>query len=547
MSRPALIRGAAWDRVPEELRGIHPSELTVANLLVRQASLHGEEPLVEGPGGKLTYEELISRVSGWAGSLRVAGVEAGDRVAIMAPNRNEVLELILACCWAGAVPVTVNTAARGAQLEHILENSTPSLLVADPACALVLAALETPAADVPIWLIDEAAAVGALPPRAIAAPGPGEPIEAAPAAPGDPAVIIYTSGTTGASKGVICHQAQMFWWGVNTGWNLGLTKGDVVHTCLPLFHTNALSAFFQALVFNARYSLEQRFSASGFWRSAAARGATVTFLLGAMVEILLARPEGPEDRGHDVRIALSPGTPADAHARFTERFGVTLLEAYGSTETNHVIGPVEGHRQAAGSMGWPLRGIRVRIVDEADNEVGPGEAGELLLRSSEPFSFAGGYYGMPEKTVEAWRNLWFHTGDRVVMAEDGSIRFLDRIKDAIRRRGENISSAEVEGAVCEHPEVDACAAFAVPSELGEDEVMVAVVRRDGSRLPAEDLVRSLEARLAYFAIPRYVEFVAGLPLTPNGKVRKAVLREHGVTDATWDADAAGYRAPRPVS
>jgi crotonobetaine/carnitine-CoA ligase len=195
-------------------------------------------------------------------------------------------------------------------------------------------------------------------------------------------------------------------------------------------------------------------------------------------------------------------------------------------------------------MGRVRPGYEARVVDEHDQEVPDGTAGELVVRSDEPFSFASGYFGLPDKTVEAWRNLWFHSGDRVVRDPDGTYRFLDRIKDSIRRRGENISSYEVEQALLAHPDVTAAAAVAVPSDLGDDEVLAVVVPRPGAQLDPADLIRFCDGRLAYFAIPRYVELAAELPLTANGKVEKFRLRERGVTARTWDREAAGVQPSR---
>jgi crotonobetaine/carnitine-CoA ligase len=195
-------------------------------------------------------------------------------------------------------------------------------------------------------------------------------------------------------------------------------------------------------------------------------------------------------------------------------------------------------------MGPLYQGFAARVVDADDDEVADGEAGELTLRADEPFAFATGYWAMAEKTVEAWRNLWFHTGDRVVRDAQGYFRFVDRMKDAIRRRGENISSFEVEQVLLSHPEIATAAVFPVPSEMAEDEVMAAIVRTPGSRLSEMALIAFCEPRLPYFAIPRYVEFVGELPATENGKIQKFKLRERGITATVWDREAAGYRLKR---
>jgi crotonobetaine/carnitine-CoA ligase len=456
----------------------------------------------------------------------------------MCENRIELLELILGCAWTGAIAVPINTASRGPQLEHILSNCGARLLVADAAMTDALAALGGHGAIEGVWLLDEPEADRVAGRPASAPPPAGEAIDPEPVGPGDIAAILYTSGTTGPSKGVRCPQAQLYWWGVLVSESLGIHEGDSLYTCLPLFHTNALTAFVQALVSGATFVLGERFSASRFWARVRDSDADVTYLLGAMVSILLTRPPDPGEREHHVRVALAPATPARAFDRFRERFRVQLVEGYGSTETNNAIAAEHPGAGRGGYMGTVRSGFSARVVDEQDRPVPDGTAGELVLRHDEPFAFADGYWAMPEQTVKAWRNLWFHTGDRVVREPDGWYRFLDRAKDAIRRRGENISSWEVEQVLLEHPAVQSAAVYPVPSELGEDEVMAAIVLETGARLAPEELVEHCRPRLAYFALPRYLEFVDELPLTENGKVRKQVLRARGVTDATWHREAS---------
>jgi crotonobetaine/carnitine-CoA ligase len=331
----------------------------------------------------------------------------------------------------------------------------------------------------------------------------------------------------------VCPHAQFFWWGVNTARVLHLTEDDVLATTLPLFHINALNTFAQAAVTGCRVDFLDRFSASGFWPAMRRCEATVVYLLGAMVPILLAQPPGGDEREHHVRIGLGPGVPAAANEAFHARTGVTLLEGYGSTETNFVIATAPASPRR-GVMGWLRPGFDARVVDAHDVELPPGEAGELVLRADEPFAFASGYFGMPDKTVEAWRNLWFHTGDRVVRDADGAFRFVDRIKDAIRRRGENISSWEVEQVLMSHAAVAAAAVYPVQSDLAEDEVMAAVIVQPGATLACTELAAFCETRLPKFAIPRFIDFVTELPRTENGKVQKYKLRELGVTATCWD-------------
>jgi crotonobetaine/carnitine-CoA ligase len=520
------------------LRDIAPGERTLPALLQRQARAFGERPLVRCGAVELSYEQVCDGAARMAGGLQLAGVGPGDRIAAMCENRLELLELILGCAWLGAIVVPVNTASRGAQLEHVLRNSGARVLLADTALIPSLDHLGSDVALERVWALDEGAPASVAGRPVLAPPAADEPVPGNAPTPGDTAAILYTSGTTGPSRGVCCPHAQFFWWGVLVGEMLGIEEDDVLYTCLPLFHTNALTAFVQALVAGASFVLGPHFSASRFWARVRDADADVTYLLGAMVSILMGRAPEPADRSHHIRVALAPATPPRLFDRFRERFGVQLVEGYGSTETNCTIGVEDPSSGRGGYMGPVRAGFTARVVDEHDQQVPDGTPGELILRHGEPFAFATGYHGMPEQTVQAWRNLWFHTGDRVVREPDGWYRFIDRVKDAIRRRGENISSWEVEQALVEHEAVQAAAVFPVASELGEDEVMAAIVLEAGASLAPEELIGHCEPRLAYFAIPRYLEFVPALPLTENGKVRKQVLRERGVTGSTWDRDAA---------
>jgi crotonobetaine/carnitine-CoA ligase len=516
-----------------------PAERTLAVMLQARAAQHGARPLVQAGAQRWSCAEALALAARSAGRLHAAGIAPGDRVALICENRPEFIELLLGAAWLGAVLVPVNTASRGAQLQHILHNSGARLLVIEAALLGALDHVDLPGLPIEaIWTIDAPAAGAPAPAIARPMPALGAPVDAAPTRPSDTLAILYTSGTTGPSKGVCCPHAQFFWWGVNTAHLLGVQAGDVLCTTLPLFHTNALNTFFQALLAGATAIFEPRFSASAFWTTLAERRATVTYLLGAMVPILLSRPPAPAERSHAVRIALAPGVPGHFHAEFTRRTGMVLLDGYGSTETNFVIGARLGEH-APGTMGRVVEGFAARVVDEQDNELPDGTPGELVLRAEAPFAFATGYFGTPDKTVEAWRNLWFHTGDRVIREPDGCFRFVDRLKDAIRRRGENVSSFEVEQVLLSHPGIATAAAFPVRSELAEDEVMVAIVRAPGAALDEEAVVRFCAPRMPYFAVPRFVEFVDALPATENGKIQKYKLRERGVGPATWDRERAG--------
>jgi crotonobetaine/carnitine-CoA ligase len=528
--------GAIW---PQAAERFPPSDRILSTILTRQAAQYRDRTLFVFGETRWSYAETASIAAASAGRLIRAGIRAGDRVALMCSNRPEFLQVYLGCAWMGAVTVPINTALRGIQLSHILRNSTPKLLAIE---ACFMPAIETLESDVAlpdlVWTIGE----DAVPPTS-PLPALGEGASPAPVRPDDTVAILYTSGTTGPSKGVCCPQAQMFWWGVHSARALEIVEGDVLFTTLPLFHTNALNAFYQALLNGCTYVLEPKFSASGFWSAARRHQATVGYLLGAMAVMLLAQPPSANDTAHFMRVALGGGVPGQFHGPFLERFGVPLLDGYGSTETNFVFASTIPSDRP-GTMGYLVEGVEACIAGPDDEPLPDGEAGELLLRASEPLAFATGYFEMPDKTAEAWRNGWFHTGDRVVRDADGHYRFVDRMKDSIRRRGENVSSWEVEQVLLKHPAIAACAIYPLPSELGEDEVAAAIRLEAGHALEPIDVVRHCEGKMAYFAVPRFVRIVAEMPLTENGKIRKVALREAGRTADTWDRDAAGYKPRR---
>jgi len=532
-------------RIVDELaRDFAPLDRTVPAMLARQAARHGDKPLVSSGGRTWTYAQTQNEAAKFGATLRAAGIKQGDRVALICSNRLDFLRVFLGCAWIGAVSVPVNTASRGKQLQHILSNSAARLLIIEGAFAANLDHLEVGQLPLEkIWTIDADAHVSLGPIVATPLPAVAGACESEKLRPRDMLTILYTSGTTGPSKGVCCPHAQYFWWGANSAALLGLGVNDALQSTLPLFHTNALNAFFQAMLMGISIVFEKRFSASGFYAALTRSQATATYVLGAMVPILLSLPRAAAESGHRVRIALAPGVPARFHAEFTERTGIKLIDGWGSTETNFVLG-TSFDKQRPGTMGPVFKGFQARVVDGDDNDVPDGTPGELLVRADHPYVFATGYFGAPEKTVEAWQNLWFHTGDRVIREADGYFRFVDRIKDAIRRRGENISSFEVEQVLLSHPSVAIAAAFPVRSSLAEDEVMVAVVLHPGHTLAPLELMKYCEPLLPYFALPRFVEFVTALPTTENGKVQKFKLTERGVTAATWDREAAGYTISR---
>jgi len=487
---------------------------------------------VEGP--KITHGELLDRSQRVAGALREAGVVPGDRVAIMVGNRPEFLYAYLAAAMLGAVSVPLNTALRGDLLEYVLQSVGPCrLVVEDDFAGVALPAADATGSVSAIWV------VGAARPG-VAAFGElltGQPItESFPAQPWDLVSILFTSGTTGRSKGVMWSHATAVAFSENATWAMGYTADDVIYTCLPLFHINALfTAFFAGIQNDAPIVVSPRFSARRYWTEVTEYRATVTNMLGAIGAILWKQPVHPSERQHRLRLAMSTPSPAGYSEDFEERFGLRLTECYGSTDTGIPIAVPHGSRRRHGSCGVVAPGWEVDLVDEHDNPVGAMTAGELVTRPSRPFVGQLGYWNQPDKTWEAHRNAWFHTGDVLLRDEEGWFYFRGRVKDALRVSGENVSSFEVEQALEAHPDVVEVAVYGVPSELGEDCVMAAVVLKADSTLGPESLVDFVTPRLPYFAVPRYLRVVNALPKTSTQKILKQGLREEGIVPGTFDS------------
>jgi carnitine-CoA ligase len=354
----------------------------------------------------------------------------------------------------------------------------------------------------------------------------------------DPCLLLYTSGTTGRSKAamishrfVLAHAA-----GVIEG--LGLRGDDVLYCPYPLFHLDAaVMTVAPALLLRGVAAIGERFSVSRCWDEMRALQATVFDFMGATLTLLWKQPPGPRDREHRVRLGWGVPLP-DWAPQFEQRFGCRLVELYGSTEVGAILyTPLDAPRRA-GSCGKAVPFVEVKLLDEQGFEAPIGQPGELVVRPNEPSVIMAGYYGMPEATLAAFKDLWFHTGDLLRRDADGYFFFVGRRKDIVRRRGENISAAEVEIAIEAHPQVLQCAVFGVPSDLTEEEVMACVVLRPGATLGASALAQHCAARLARFMVPRYIRFVTELPRTPTDKVEKFRLQQSGITADTWDREQA---------
>jgi carnitine-CoA ligase len=516
---------------------------TVPELIARAADRYAERTFVTIDGKELTFidaQDLAERV---AAALSAGGMRRGDRIVVMCENRWEMLALWLGCAWGSCVFVPINPVIRGPQFERILANADPRIVALDASLRGKVEALESVSSRIQrIWALGEtlASECRGIPLDEFRVPSdriPGLTVE-----PSETLGILYTSGTTGPSKGVICPQAQFTWWGELVGGMLDLKETDKLYTSLPLFHINALSTFAQALIYGAELEVGPRFSAQQFLERHMAAEATVAYLLGSMVSVLMSKPRSPLDRAHSLRVCLAPGVPPALWRDFEERFGIRLVESHGMTETNAAIGPWNGS-QRQGSMGRVMPGFEARVVNKYERNVPDSTAGELLLRARDPLAFSQGYWRAAEATATSWRDGWFHTCDLVRRDTDGFYFFLDRIKDSIRRRGENISAWEVEQIIARHPAVGGVAVVGVPSGFGDDEVMAFIVPRSEHSLRPAEISAFCEPLVAPFMNPRYIEIVSQLPTTDNGKIQKILLRERGPGPSTWDRQAADQRQP----
>jgi crotonobetaine/carnitine-CoA ligase len=487
-----------------------------------------------------TYAETLGAAEGIAAALLEGGCEPGDRAVIMAPNCADYVLAWFGVALAGMAEVPLNTAYEGTFLEHQVRTTQPRVVIAD--AALVSRFLEPSDAYASIERFYVLAGDGreeAL--AAIAAAGfAGEPFDALLAdGPGadlpevdyrDLAAIFFTSGTTGLSKGVMMSHSHLAFFADQGRFLLRVTDGDVYMSVGPLFHGNAqFLAAYPALLAGGRFVLQQRFSATRWLDQVRESGATVTNLVGVMTDFVFKQSPRPEDSDNRLRAVYAVPTPTALVAPFRERFGVeAFLESFGSTEASLPIMTPYGEERPAGAAGLLLSDwFDVRIVDpETDEELPAGEVGELLVRSHVPWTMLSGYYGMPDRTAEALRNQWFHTGDGVRRDGEGWFYFTDRLKDAMRRRGENISSYEIEQALLAHDAIGDCAAVGVPApEGGEDEVAIFVVAQDGATIDEPEIRSWCERKLPAFARPDIIVISDALPYTPSGKVRKVELRE----------------------
>lgn len=501
-----------------------------------------------------TYAEMLAAAERVGRAMLAEGAVPGDRVVLVAANSSQFVRTWIGSSVAGLVEVPVNTAYEHDFLAHQVRTVEATLAVVDDVFAARFVQVAEAAKSIrKFWVIDtghadeaietltaagwEAARWEELDERSTA----DSSIELPEVRPQDLASVLFTSGTTGPSKGVAMPHAQMYFFADECVSLVRLTADDAWMALTPLFHGNAqFMAAYPTLVAGARFVMRSRFSASRWVDQLRESRVSVTNFIGVMMDFVWKQDPRPDDFDNPLRVVFAAPTASSIVAPMRERYGIeAFVEVFGLTETSAPIISPYGVDRPAGAAGLAAdEWFDVTLVDpETDEEVAVGEIGELVIRPKVPFISSMGYFNMPDKTVEAWRNLWFHTGDALRRDEDGWFYFVDRFKDALRRRGENISSYEIETSILAHPAIVECAVIAVPAstEAGEDEVMAYVITGGDEQAPTpEELWAHCDSRIPSFAVPRFLRFVEEMPKTPSQRVQKAKLRALGVTEDTHD-------------
>jgi len=524
---------------------------TLPHVLEHQARHRAQRPFLSwtDAGPALTYAEVNARVNRLAHGMAAFGIARREHVGILLPNCLEFLFAWFALNKLGAVEVAISDAYKGSFLAHPLQLSQSRTLITTATLAQRLVDIEDQIPIETIVLVTEPGADPAVLPPAFRrirlhrfADLYSDNAENPPdiTTPQDPAAVLLTSGTTGPSKGVVMPHSQFYFFAEEDVQLMRLKEDDVYMTGFPLFHGNAqFLTVYPSMISGAHCVLYPRFSASDWAGRARRSGATVTNLLGATLAFICAQPPSPDDRAHKIRCIYAAPLSTDLAGPFSERFGVReFVDGFGQTEISNVFMTPPGAPRPPGASGVLVdQWFEVRLADPETGEPVPeGQAGELWVRHKHPGIISTEYLGMPDKTIESRRDLWFHTGDALRRDAQGWYYFVDRVKDALRRRGENISSFEVEAVLRSHASVADCAVIGVAADekAGEDEVMAFIVPREGQALDYAAISAWCDARMPAFMIPRYFDQLKELPRTPTEKVRKKELRERGVGPQTWD-------------
>ena len=521
------------------------------NLIAGRAAATPERIAIQCVDGTaMTYGQLHRENMRWAAAYRGAGVRAGDNVASMVVHSFASYSVWLGLSWLTAIEVPANTGYRGNMLAYLIENSEARLLViSEQFCdRLAEVAHRVPNLQT-VVVLDARGALPELPFQVIRGEdflGEAPSLELEPPTYRDVSSVIYTSGTTGPSKGVLVSWASLHDLNGMLPDDIVPERDDGYYSVYPAFHVAGKAAIYAAFVHEARLVFRESFSLTAYWDDIRRYNCVFGGLVGPMAAMILGQPPGPTDADNPLRgVVMAPVIPE--FAEFKRRFDVRVCTGFGMTEIGYPFASgweLSDHATVGRVRSGPP-GFEVKLVNEFDEDVGPGQFGEMVVRTADPWIITSGYFHMPDKTAAAWRNGWFHSGDGFTRDAEGNYFFVDRIKDSIRRRGENISSFEVESAVNEHPAVAESAVIGVPSELSEDEVKVVVVLEQGATLSPEDLITFLIPRLPRFMIPRYVEVAEALAKTDSTqRTQKFALRENALNDRTWDREEAGMQLPR---
>lgn len=540
-----------------------PTKWVLANILRDRAEAHPDKEYLKFADNPwVSYGEVNARSNRVANALLARGVEKGESVSVMLPNCEEFLPVWYGILKAGAVMSSINTAYKGDFLSWTINLvEAKKLIISD----VFLERLDFVIKELPLLEHVIVMHTGAQ-----EGPDPSlkwEPLtefmDASDSEPDgveyswvDDARIMFTSGTTGRSKGVIKQNAADYFSARGLLEVVSKTSGrsiedladDTFFSCLPLFHSNAqVLSGYPAMVAGGRIAYTERFSSSRFWQQVIDAEATVFNSIGAVSYFIWNIPESDLDKKHTVHTVFAAPAPKDIYYEFQERFGVKFIEGYGLTETGMATYMDPTRDPVPGTIGVANPGYEVTIVEPGtDRPLPPETPGEIVVDMKIPNIVMRGYYGMPEKTAEDFRNLKLHTGDLGRMDADGYVYFMDRVKDYIRRRGENVSSMEVERQVSEHPGIKEAAAIGVKAGEGassEDEIMIVCIPEGAAPDPVE-LTEFMAERMPYFMVPRYIRFVDALPKTPTERVQKVKLRDEGITADTWDREEAGVKVKR---
>jgi crotonobetaine/carnitine-CoA ligase len=531
---------ARWDWVSPK---VPPRDACVLrHLLTARAAERPDKPFIQFDTGEVwTYRETLDHARRAATGFSKLGVGPGDVVFVLLPNGPDFVKAWFGANFLGAAVAAPNTATRGAVLQHLLSLSDARVGVVDTRYLDRFDGLDMGGLQTLIVSGSAGDDAGAL--MVATCFDAADPSEAPDLVvePWQAQFILFTSGTTGPSKGAIVTYVQMHDMALAT--TAGRLNGnDIYLASTPLFHVGGSRVVFGMLMMGGGVVLLSQFRTESFWESVRRYGATACVLIGPVARFLEDQPPRADDADNPMRlVSMSPLIP-DPGA-FSRRFGLDVVTSYGMSELSVPI-TSEVNPADVESCGRLRPGYEARIVDENDCEVAAGEAGELVLRADRPWTISPGYWRMPEASAAAWLNGWFHTGDRFRRNADGDFYFVDRKKDAIRRRGENISSVEVEAELIAHPQVQDAAVIGAPSPLGDEDVMAVVVLQPGASLAPEALLEHLRPRMAHFMLPRYIRYVADLPRTPSMRVQKHLLRAEGITGDCWDREAAGIKVRR---